>query len=169
MTHGMSTPIEIASAPPHQGWAPPRWAAPSGLFLALGGLGVSTYLTIAHYGVSVTLACPDSGAINCEKVTTSPESVIAGMPVAVLGLVFFGSMVLMDLPCTWSSPSPVVRGTRLGLSALGVAFAVYHIYTELVTLHAICLWCTSARVMAFLLFAVVLFAESLGRPFTTER
>jgi uncharacterized membrane protein len=91
------------------------------------------------------------------------------VPVAVLGLVFFGSMGLMNLPRAWSCPSCVVRGTRVGLAALGIAFAMYLVYTELFTLHAICLWCTSAHVMAFFLFAVALFGESLGRPLTTDR
>jgi uncharacterized membrane protein len=130
---------------------------------------VSTYLTIAHYGSDVALACPDTGVINCEKVTTSPQSVIAGVPVAVLGLVFFGTMVLMNRPRAWRRPSLWVRVTRLALSATGVAFALYLVYTELFTIHAICLWCTIAHAVAFLLFAVVSFGESFGRPLTMDR
>ena len=156
--------MEVASVSAEEGWDPPRWASPVALLLGVGGLSVSIYLTIAHYGSSVVLACPDTGTINCEKVTTSPQSVIAGVPVAVLGLVFFGAMVLMNLPRAWRSPSLPVRVVRLGLAVSGVAFALYLVYTELFTIHAICLWCTSAHVLAFLLFAVVLFGESLGRP-----
>ncbi|MGD0392342.1 MAG: vitamin K epoxide reductase family protein [Acidimicrobiales bacterium] len=147
-------------------WAPPRWASPAALLLACGGLGVSTYLTVAHYGSSVTLACPDTGVINCEKVTTSPQSVILGVPVAVLGLAFFAAMVVINLPRAWRCPSSIVRVARIGLAAVGVAFAVYLVYTELFTIHAICLWCTSVHVTAFLLFVVALFAESLGRHST---
>jgi uncharacterized membrane protein len=139
------------------------------LLFAVVGLSVSTYLTIAHYGTGVVLACPDTGVINCAKVTTSPESVIAGVPVAVLGLVFFGAMVLMNLPRAWRCASLQVRVARVGLAATGVGFAMYLVYTELFTLHAICLWCTSAHVMAFLLFAVVLLGESLGRPLAADR
>ena len=50
-----------------------------------------------------------------------------------------------------------------------VTFAVYLVYTELFTIHAICLWCTSAHIMAFLLFAVILFGESFARPLTLDR
>lgn len=169
MAHGVSLPIEGGSALTKRDWAPPHWAATAALPLALVGLSVSTYLTIAHYGSSVALACPDNGVINCEKVTTSPQSVIGGVPVALLGLVFFGAMVLMNVPRAWRSPGLPVRVTRLGLAALGVVFAVYLVYTELFTIHAICLWCTAAHVMAFLLFAVILFGESLGRPLTMDR
>jgi uncharacterized membrane protein len=169
MPDGVPSPIEAVSDLTRPGWTPPRWASPAALPLALVGLGVSAYLTIAHYGASVALACPDSGVINCEKVTTSPQSVIVGVPVAVLGLAFFGAMVLMNVPRAWRSPSPQLRVTRLGAAAVGVAFAVYLVYTELFTIHAICLWCTSAHIMAYLLFAVILFGESFGRPLTLDR
>jgi uncharacterized membrane protein len=162
MTLGLSSPIDIAPDFTRQ-WSPPRWASPTALVLAFCGLGVSTYLTIAHFGNSVALACPDTGVVNCEKVTTSPQSVIFGVPVAVLGLAFFAVVLLMNLPGAWRCRSPMLRGARVGLAALGVAFAVYLVYTELFTIHAICLWCTSAHVMAFLIFVVALFAESLGR------
>lgn len=145
-------------------WAPPRWASPSAVLLSVGGLGVSAYLTVAHYTAGVTLACPDTGTINCEKVTTSPESVIFGIPVALLGVVFFAALLALNLPPAWRRPYPLLRLTRLGLALSGVGFAVYLIYTELFTVHAICLWCTAAHVVAFLLFVVTLFAETLARP-----
>jgi uncharacterized membrane protein len=155
--------IAIAPVRTNAGWTPPRWASPSAVLLSIGGLGVSTYLTVAHYGSAITLACPDTGVINCEKVTTSPQSVILGVPVAVLGLVFFAAMLLLNLPRAWRHPAPLLRLTRLGLAVLGIGFALYLIYTELFTVHAICLWCTSAHVLAFVLFGVVLFAESFAR------
>jgi len=169
MAHGVPSLLEVAPASAAQEWAPPRWASPASLLFAVVGLSVSTYLTIAHYGTGVALACPDTGVINCEKVTTSPESVIAGVPVAALGLVFFGVMALINAPRAWRCPSLQLRVARVGLAATGVAFAMYLVYTELFTLHAICLWCTSAHVMAFLLFAVVLLGESLGRPMAGDR
>jgi uncharacterized membrane protein len=128
------------------------------------GLGVSIYLTVAHYTASVTLACPDSGTVNCEKVTTSPQSMILGVPVALLGVVFFSTLLVLSFPHTWTRGHPLLRLTRLGLVISGVGFAVYLIYTELFTVHAICLWCTAAHVVAFLLFVVTLFAETLAHP-----
>src|SRR6202035_1515490 len=159
---------EIAPVRTSAGLSLPRMASPVVLILSLGGLGVSTYLTVAHYVGGVTLACPNTGAINCEKVTTSPQSVVFGVPVAVLGLVFFAVMLVLTLPRVWRNPAPVLRLTRVGMAVSGVGFAVYLIYTELLTLHAICLWCTSAHILALLIFAVVLFAESVAGPFTTR-
>jgi uncharacterized membrane protein len=141
-----------------------RWASPAAVLLCLAGLGVSVYLTIAHYTASLTLACPDTGTINCEKVTTSPQSVIFAIPVAVLGVVFFVGLLVLNVPAAWRHPSRFLRLARLGVATSGVGFAVYLIYTELFTVHAICLWCTAAHVVAFLLFGVTLFGQSLARP-----
>ena len=130
------------------------------MLLSLGGLGVSTYLTIAHYAGAAVLACPDTGVVNCEQVTTSAQSVILGVPVAVMGLVFFATMVLLNLPVAWQrQPNRAIRLTRLVLSTLGVGFAIYLLSTELFVIHAICLWCSAAHVLAFLVFVVVVFAE----------
>src|SRR6266567_589486 len=68
----------------------PRWLQLTTLILSVFGLGVSVYLTIAHYTTSAVLACSDKGFVNCAKVTTSAESVVLGIfPVAVLGLAFY--------------------------------------------------------------------------------
>jgi uncharacterized membrane protein len=136
--------------------------------LSVAGFGVSAYLTAAHFASGVVLACPDAGVINCEKVTTSSQSVLFGVPVAALGLIFFGAMILLNLPRAWASPATLTRRARLGVAASGVGFAIYLVYTELFIVHAICLWCTSAHVLAFLIFVVLLFATSLARPATTS-
>ena len=136
--------------------AAPPWLQVSTLVLSVGGLGVSLYLTVAHYTTSLTLACPDTGVINCEKVTTSPQSVLFGVfPVATIGLVFYVFMAALTTPWAWRAPWPALRWARLGGLAAGIAFVLYLVYTELFTLDAICLWCTSVHVITFLLFALV--------------
>jgi uncharacterized membrane protein len=149
-------------------WSAPRWASPCAMLLCVGGLGVSVYLTVAHYTTALTLACPDNATINCEKVTTSPESVVFGVPVALLGVAFFAVLLALNLPPAWHRPVPLLRLTRLSLTTSGIGFVVYLIYTELFTVHAICLWCTSAHAIAFLLFALTLFAETLASPSATQ-
>jgi uncharacterized membrane protein len=160
----MQKQSDLSEMPANPAWAPPRWAPASMMLASVGGLGVSTYLTIAHYGSSITLACPNTGAINCEKVTTSPQSVIFGVPVAVLGLVFFAAILSLSTARAWRRADLLPRLSRLGLAATGVGFAMYLIYTELFTIHAICLWCTSAHVLALLLFGIAIFGDWLARP-----
>jgi uncharacterized membrane protein len=142
------------------GSAVPGWIAPASLITTAAGLAVSAYLTVAHYTQSVTLACPATGAINCEKVTTSPESLLLGIPVAVLGLLFFAAFAALGLPASWRSRSPLVRTARLGLAVLGVCFVARLVYAELFEIDAICLWCTVVHALAIALFAITALATA---------
>jgi len=172
----MSAPARNKGGTPGNGTAPtavpardrtattPLWLQLTTLALSLCGLGVSLYLTVAHYTTPATLACPDTGVINCAKVTTSPESVVFGVfPVAVLGLAFYLFMTAVNSPWAWRADWPVLRWARLGSLIAGVAFVLYLIYTELFTLDAICLWCTSIHIITFLLFALVV-PTATARP-----
>jgi uncharacterized membrane protein len=140
----------------------PVWLQITTLVLALGGLGVSIYLTIAHYDTSVTLACSDKGLVNCAKVTTSPESIVFGIPVAVLGLAFFMFMVPVSTHWAWRAKLPVIHWARLASVIVGIGFVLYLVYTEVVTLGNICLWCTGVHVITFALFGLIVFSTTAG-------
>ena len=133
------------------------------LILSLYGLGASIYLTIAHYDTHISLACADKGLINCEAVTTSPESIVFGIfPVAVLGLAFYVFMVAINSPWAWRLSWPAVRWLRLGSVIAGMGFVLYLIYAEVDQIHAICLWCTSVHVATFLIFALLIFYSAFN-------
>jgi uncharacterized membrane protein len=180
-----STAAKNTAAKLEQQPGPGRWFQWTTLVLSLAGLGVSTYLTIAHYTESALAACPESSTINCAKVTTSPESIVFGIfPVAVLGLAFYLFMVAVSNPWAWRARPSAVRRAGLPGSAMrfvlaaipwarlvsvvvGICFVLYLIYVELFVVNAICLWCTSVHVLTFLLFAFTVFSAAtwgLSRP-----
>jgi uncharacterized membrane protein len=143
----------------------PRWPWLIGTSLSLLGLGVATYLTYEHYTGSKTLSCPARGGlINCLNVTTSVYSKIHGVPVAVLGLVFFVVMLALQIPPAWSSSSRALRWGRVGWSLVGVGTAVWLVYAELVKIHNICLWCTSVHIISFLIFLSTAFGTIATMP-----
>jgi len=135
------------SVGPCRAWVP--WLA---FALTLFGLGVSTYLTIAHYSSTAILACSDQGLVNCAKVTTSPQSEVFGvLPVAVLGLAFYVVLTAVNLPPMWKVQDRRVHLARLGLVVVGMAFVLYLLAAELLIIGNICLWCTSVHLVTFLL------------------
>ncbi|MFB3738657.1 MAG: vitamin K epoxide reductase family protein [Candidatus Velamenicoccus archaeovorus] len=136
-----------------------RWVAPASLAVAIGGIAVSTYLTIAHYTSPDVLACGTGDTVNCEVVTTSPQSTFLGIPVAVLGLAWSVGMAALCLPVAWRSGSRALHLLRLAGTIAGIGFALWLIYAELFIIEAICLWCTVAHVLAFALFAIVAVAS----------
>ena len=136
----------------------PSWAASA---VALVGLAIAAYLTLEHYDTSATLACPESATINCAKVTTSRWSEIAGVPVALLGLLYFLGMTALLLPRAWRwRPLDAVR---IGAVALGALMVLYLLYIELFQVDAICLWCTGVHLCVIALFALVLWHTSAVR------
>jgi uncharacterized membrane protein len=146
--------------------APPPWFQWTTWALSLAGLGVSIYLTIAHFNQSVSLVCPASSTINCEKVTTSPESYLLGIPVAVLGLAFYLFMAVANSPWVWRVTWPPLRWARIGSVVAGMLFVLYLIYCELFRIGAICLWCTSVHVITFCLFGLIVFSAAAGYGMT---
>src|SRR5579859_88674 len=140
----------------------PVWFQLTTWILSLAGLGVSIYLTIAHFTDSKLAACAESGAINCTKVTTSPQSYVFGIPVAVLGLAFFVVAVALMSPWAWRWARREVALIRIASLVVGIGFVIYLVYTELFTIGAICLYCTSVHVIAFLLFVLTAFAAAAG-------
>jgi uncharacterized membrane protein len=139
----------------------PRWVPATSLALCLVAIGLTTYLTVTHYTDPTALACPDSGVVNCTLVTTSSWSVVAGVPVAVLGLAWALGMTALNLPRAWRSTAPWMDTLRLVGASAGGLTVLYLVYVELFRVGAICLWCTGVHLTALALLTVTLVARPL--------
>jgi uncharacterized membrane protein len=160
--------VAAAAAPPAEPGIKiaPLWFQLVTWALSIAGLGVSTYLTITHYDSSIPLACSDTGTINCALVTHSAESMVFGVfPVAVLGLAFYVFMAAATSPWAWRLKFPALTWIRIASVVVGIGFVLYLVYTELFTLDAICLWCTSVHVLTFLLFVLIVGGAAAGYGF----
>ena len=162
---GHSAQTAAAEAPATRaGRFRPAWLAPSTLALTVVGLGVSVYLTVEHFTNNATLACSIGGVVDCAKVTTSAWSTFMGIPVALLGLVFFLVLLPLVWPSTWRSRVGWLDAARLGWLTVGLGMVLYLVWAELYRIHAICLWCTAVHVVTFLLWVLVLFGQILSGP-----
>jgi uncharacterized membrane protein len=145
-TRLQSRPSVVA---PGRGWMAATAA------LALIGLGLATYLTIAHYVGKQALYCVDNSVINCGLVTTSKWSEILGVPVAVLGLVQYVVMAGLCSPWAWRSQRREVHLARFVFAVVGMAMVVWLVGAELLLIHAICLYCTGVHIVTFALFICI--------------
>ncbi len=137
-----------------------RWRPVATSLLALAGLGLAAFLTWGHYfdQAAISRSCPLSSVssfVSCGAVTTSPESVIFGIPVALYGLVYFVAMLGLCLPRSWRSPSFLVATARLGLNVAGICFVVYLVSVELLVVRHICIYCSCVHLLQFALFLLV--------------
>ncbi|MEI7654976.1 MAG: vitamin K epoxide reductase family protein [Actinomycetota bacterium] len=135
--------------------AVPRWAVMSTGILSLCGVGISTYLTIAHFVGTQILACSDNALVNCTAVTTSKQSYFLGMPVAVLGLAFYLVMVVVNSPWGWRRSEQVVHLGRVILCGGGLVFIAWLIIAEFLIIEHVCLWCTGVHVVTIALALVI--------------
>ena len=133
---------------------PARWRPYAALLLSIIGLGISCYLTAAHFS-GARLACSDTGLVNCEKVTTSAQSYFLGVPVALWGLLFYVAMTAVNLPVAWRSGDRRIHALRLAMSVVGICFVLYLVSAEFLIIKNICLWCTGVHVVTFLLFVLI--------------
>ena len=88
-------------------------------------------------------------------MTTSAQSEVLGISVALLGLLWFVAMVGLCSPWAWRSPARWVSIARQAAVWSGMAFVLWLVYAELFVIDAICLWCTVVHVLAFALFVIV--------------
>jgi uncharacterized membrane protein len=156
---GARTPVPVTQDDAAPG-GPALWLQLATFVLALAGLGVSIYLTIAHFTESALAGCSESGAVNCTKVTTSPQSYVFGIPVAVLGLAFYVFAVAIMSPWAWRAARREIHLLRIASLVVGIGFVLYLIYAELFIIGAICLYCTSVHAITFVLFVLTMIAAA---------
>ena len=114
------------------------------LLLSAIGIAIAGYLVYVHYaGIKIICAAGSGG---CEKVQSSSYAELAGVPVAVLGLIGY-LLILASL----GLPDGDGAVTAAFLSLVGFGFSMYLTWAELFRIHAICQWCVaSACVMTVL-------------------
>jgi uncharacterized membrane protein len=125
------------------------------IVLALIGLGVAAYLTYVHYD-GIQPVCGLGG--DCEKVQTSEWADLAGVPVALLGLIGYAA-ILASLFV--EREEALVAGALVAL--VGFGFSAYLTYRELFSIDAICPWCVASAVIMTLL-AIIMTARLLRAP-----
>ncbi len=107
--------------------------------VALAGVGVAGYLTWTHYS-NGTVICVRGGG--CETVQHSSYSEIAGIPVALLGLIAYSAVLALVV---WDHPFARLAAATIAL--VGVAFGVYLLVVQLFVIDAICVWCVANDVV----------------------
>ena len=125
--------------------------------LTVLGLGIAAYLTYVHYA-GIKPVCSAGGS--CEKVQTSVYSLLLGVPVALLGLITYVSLLALLV-------APETENTRfaaMAITCVGFAFSAYLSYRELYSIHAICEWCASSAVILTVMTPLSIWRFLRGAP-----
>lgn len=135
--------------------------------LILLGFADSVFLTYEHYALT-SIGCPVSPWINCLAVTSSKYSEIAGIPLALLGVIYYLFLSFF----LYKSKEKMFKHFFLQLSSVGVIFSLYLIYIQAFAIGLFCLYCLISAVISFLIFGLTwiffknewstLFVDALG-------
>jgi uncharacterized membrane protein len=111
------------------------------LVIALIGVAEASYLTYVHYYGLGALLCigKHAGQSTCEQVQSSAYSKLAGIPVALLGLIGYVTIL-----ATIFIRGELARAAGFGVALIGCGFSLYLTYREVFTLKEICEWCVGS-------------------------
>ena len=115
--------------------------------VAAAGAAVAGYLTYVHYRPAA-LICTGGGG--CEAVQESSYAEIAGIPVALLGLLAY--IAVLGL-VAWDSELARTLAATIALSAVG--FAVYLVVVQAFVIEEWCVWCLVNDLVVVPLLAVL--------------
>lgn len=132
--------------------------------LGLPGSAVAAYLTYSHWADRPTVCGPIG---ECELVQTSEYSDIAGVPVALMGLLYFVAMAFLALAyisrikwmpgeMEWTQP------VALAMALAATAFVAYLTYVELFVLEEICIWCVTLATLTAVSLALTVWGLFSG-------
>ncbi|HUC88690.1 MAG TPA: vitamin K epoxide reductase family protein [Candidatus Paceibacterota bacterium] len=99
------------------------------------------------------LICPMHS--NCEQVINSDYSKIIGIPVEVLGIIYYlFTFVAYGLILIFNIQFAALFLLLLGISICSVGFSVYLISVQIIVIKQWCIWCLSSSFISLLIFAL---------------
>jgi uncharacterized membrane protein len=131
--------------------------------LAAAGIAVSSVSLYHHYGKDKTTYCDLGESFNCDIVNRSTYSVVLGVPVALVGIL--GYLSLLALATLYRSKAETPSLLLLA-SLAGLAFALYLTYIEGFVLATWCVLCLSslAAILGIAVLSCWLVADRVRPP-----
>jgi uncharacterized membrane protein len=126
---------------------------------ALVGLGFSAASTWVHYRILhdplYSSVCDVNATFSCTEAYTSRFGSVGGVPIALLGVLFFAFVLLLIALCQRSESARTnLPGYVFAASTLGLAGVLYLAYASFFILQTICLLCAGTYAAVIALFLV---------------
>jgi uncharacterized membrane protein/protein-disulfide isomerase len=128
--------------------------------LALAGLASALMSLYVHHQLlsrpGYLSFCDVNATVSCTQVYQSRYAYLAGVPVALLGALWYAAVliVLAGAQWGWRSLRENAPGYVFVLSTAGLGFVLYMAWASLVVLKVVCLMCVATYVAVAALFIV---------------
>ncbi len=122
--------------------------------LTILGVLDAGYLTYVHLAHAEVLC---SGVGGCDTVQNSRYALVAGIPVAAIGLLGYLAILAMliteEVRGPFHTQAPILL---FGITLLGTLYSAYLTYLELFVIGAICPYCAGSAIVMAVLFVIAL-------------
>lgn len=122
------------------------------LVVALLGFADASYLTIEHYQGVIP---PCSVVEGCEQVLTSEFAVVAGIPVALVGAIYY-LLISIGIFAYLESKNEKLLKLALLIPVIGFLATLYFLYLQVFVIGAYCLYCLGSALVTTILFIISL-------------
>ena len=124
------------------------------LFLCIIGILDASYLLFEHYSNTVPPCYVHAVFTDCGKVLSSSYATILHIPVPMLGVIYYFS--LLSLMCILLyKKSSKAQYLLFVLSGIGFLMSLYFVFLQLFIIKAICLYCMTSAFISTSLFFII--------------
>lgn len=121
------------------------------IIIGIVGVVVSAYALSLHNKETADTFCNINETFNCDVVNKGQYSEIAGIPVAIFGMIGYavliiGAVLAMKRKNLWEYV--------MMAAGLGLAFALYLTYLEAFVIEAYCLVCLASQLLILVAFII---------------
>ena|SRR5580704_3758125 len=129
---------------------------------AVLGIAVSSVSLDHHFRKSKTSFCDFGQSFNCDIVNRSEYSTVAGVPVALIGILGYAALLAFATFYRAKAETPLILAAG---SLAGLGFALYLTYVEKFILATWCILCLSSLTLIFIISILsLLLVRQLKQP-----
>jgi len=129
---------------------------------AVLGIAVSSVSLDHHFRKSKTSFCDFGQSFNCDIVNRSEYSTVAGVPVALMGILGYAALMAFATFYRAKAETPLILAAG---SLAGLGFALYLTYVEKFILATWCILCLSSLTLIFIISVLsLLLVRQLKQP-----
>ncbi|MBI2063111.1 MAG: vitamin K epoxide reductase family protein [Candidatus Yanofskybacteria bacterium] len=136
-----------------------KWILAGFIIFSLVGFLDAAYLTIQHYNNGILPCYVFTG---CDKVISSSYAVIAGVPISLLGAIYYLVILVIAILYLDTRNKKVLR-ILVHLPIAGFLATLWLLFLQLFIIKAICFYCVISAITSTLLFVLALWFMKIWR------
>jgi uncharacterized membrane protein len=137
-----------------------KWILAGFIVFSLIGFLDAAYLAIQHYNSGILPCYIFTG---CDRVTTSSYAVIAGVPVSLLGAIYYLAILITAILYIDTGIRKILYALR-NLPVIGFLATLWFLFLQFFIIKAVCFYCVISAITSTLLFIL-----AIGLRKTTNR